>query len=228
MQKSLSFVALSALWLAVNSPVVAHTVTEPAKSPAEHAHQHDKHTHKHDDATSEPQAHKHNHQHDHHHDHKHDHDHDHEGDFTQLGAHVHGAATLTLVLEGNELQVALQSAAYNIVGFEHAPTSTEHKQEVALALDNLAQGAWFNLNREANCEIQGSDASTDLTEPGYSGHGDFYANISLLCQRPAMLQQLDLGLFSLTPALEKIDVQWVLNGQQGATRATLNNSTVRF
>lgn len=221
MQKSLSFVALSAFWLAIHPPVAAHTVTESDKAAQQHSHAHDKHTHAHSDAKSEPHTHQHGHEH-------HDHEHDHDGDFTQLGAHVHGAATLTLVLEGNELQVALQSAAYNIVGFEHAPTSTEQKQEVALALDNLAQGAWFNLNREANCEIQGSDASTDLTEPGYSGHGDFYANISLLCQRPAMLQQLDLGLFSLTPALEKIDVQWVLNGQQGATRATLNNSTVRF
>lgn len=225
MQKSLSFAALSALWLAVNSPVAAHTVTEPAKTAPQHAHQHDKHQHdqhtdEHRHAKAEPHA--------HHHDHDHNHDHEHDGDFTQLGAHVHGAATLTLVLEGNELQLALQSAAYNIVGFEHAPSSTEQKQEVALALDNLAQGAWFNLNREASCEIQSGDANTDLTEPGYTGHGDFYANISLLCQRPALLQQLDLGLFSLTPALEKIDVQWVLNGQQGAASATLTNSAVRF
>jgi hypothetical protein len=43
-----------------------------------------------------------------------------------------------------------------------------------------------------------------------------------------MLQQVDLGLFSLTPALEKIDVQWVLNGQQGAATATLSNSAIRF
>jgi len=220
MQKGLSFFALSAFWLGCQSAALAHPTnaavdvqqtTSQATQTAEHAHKHDE---KHDA--------------DHKHEHDHAHDHDHADEFNQLGAHVHGAATLTLVLEGNELQLALQSAAFNIVGFEHAPSSTEQKQEVALALDNLAQGAWFNLNREANCEIQSSDANTDLTEPGYSGHGDFYANISLLCQRPALLQQLDLGLFSLTPSLEKIDVQWVLNGQQGAASATLSNSSIRF
>lgn len=223
MQKSLSFVALSALWLAVNATGVnAHTKADSATPAHQHNHAHDKQKHQHDNAKAEP----HEHQHDHHHHHAHQHDHD--SDFTQLGAHVHGAATLTMVLEGNELQLALQSAAYNIVGFEHAPSTAEQKQEVALALDNLSQGAWFNLNREANCEIQSGESNTDLTAPGYSGHGDFYANISLLCQRPAMLQHVDVGLFSLTPALEKIDVQWVLNGQQGAATATLTNSTIRF
>lgn len=164
----------------------------------------------------------------HQHAHKHGDMHEHDEDFTQLGTHVHGAATLTMVLEGNELQLALQSAAFNIVGFEQAPKTSEQKQEVALALDNLAQGTWFSVSNEANCEVQGSDANTDLTEPGYNGHGDFYANISLLCQSPARLHQLDLSLFNLTPALEKIDVQWVLNGKQGAATATLVNSSIQF
>lgn len=181
------------------------------------AHQHDK----------APKAEQHNHDHKHDHDHKHAHDHDHD-DMTQLGAHVHGAATLTLVLEGNELQLALQSAAYNIVGFEHAPSNNEQRQEIALALDNLAQATWLTLSRDAHCEVQSADANTDLTEPGYTGHGDFYANISLLCQNPARLQQLELGLFSLTPALEKVEVQWVINGRQGAATATLNNNSIRF
>ncbi len=167
-------------------------------------------------------------QHSHQHAHEHGDEHQHDDEFTQLGTHVHGAATLTMVLEGNELQLALQSAAFNIVGFEQAPKTSEQKQEVALALDNLAQGNWFSVSSEANCEIQGADANTDLTEPGYSGHGDFYANVSLLCQSPARLHQLDLSLFNLTPALEKIDVQWVLNGQQGAATATLSNSRIQF
>ncbi|MDP4944792.1 MAG: DUF2796 domain-containing protein [Alishewanella sp.] len=156
-------------------------------------------------------------------------EHSHEADdFTQLGTHVHGVASLTLILEGNELQLALQAAAATIVGFEHAPRTAEQKQELTLALDILSQGQWLNLSKDANCEIQGSDASTDLTERTYSGHGDFYANISFLCQRPALLQQLDVSLFNLLPSLQTMDVQWVLNGQQGAAKATLGNSQVRF
>jgi len=221
MQKSYAIFALSALWLSCQSVALAHpkptdAVEAPDASTMQRANQ------------QQPSSHDHEHAHDEAHEHDHKHDHDHDDDFTQLGAHVHGAATLTLVLEGNELQLALQSAAYNIVGFEHAPKSSEQKQEVALALDNLAQGNWFTLSTEANCEIQTSDANTDLTEPGYTGHGDFYANISLLCQRPALLQQLELSLFSLTPALEKVDVQWVLNGQQGAASTTLSSGPLRF
>lgn len=214
MQNNLAVAALSALWLVSQAPALAHSA--PTVSDVAPAHQHE---HAHDKETAKRDGHT--------HDHEHHHEHD-SDDFTQLGAHVHGAASLTLVLEGNELQLALQSAAFNIVGFEQAPTTAEQKQEVALALDNLAQGSWFTLNSDANCEIQGGDANTDLTEPGYSGHGDFYANISLLCQRPALLQHIELGLFTLTPSLEKIAVQWVINGQQGAGSATLNNNKVQF
>lgn len=174
-------------------------------------------------AEAHPPHHQHNHNHNHNHSHEHDTD-----DFTQLGAHVHGQAMLTMILEGNELQLALQSAAFNVVGFEHAPTTAAQRQEIAIALDTLAQGNWFGFNPDAYCEIQGADVSTDLTEPGYTGHGDFYANVSLLCQNPARLQQLTLELFSLTPALEKVTVQWVINGRQGAGELSVSSNVLRF
>lgn len=199
---------VSALLLGSISLVQAHPKHHTAEA-SPHNHQDVQHEHEK------------SHEHHHHHDHSHD-------DFTQLGAHVHGQATLTMVLEGNELQLALQSAAYNIVGFEHAPSNAAQRQEIAIALDTLAQGSWFNLSPEAYCEIQGADANTDLTEPGYTGHGDFYANISLVCQNPARLQQLTLGLFGLTPSLEKISVQWVINGRQGAGELTVSNNVQRF
>ncbi|MFT7195339.1 MAG: hypothetical protein ACI8U1_002998 [Rheinheimera aquimaris] len=37
-----------------------------------------------------------------------------------------------------------------------------------------------------------------------------------------------MHVFSLLPTLEHIEVQWIINGRQGATEATLQNSTVTF
>lgn len=159
-----------------------------------------------------------------------EHQHDHEtDDFTALGSHVHGKALLTLVLEGNEMQLAFQSAAQSVVGFEHKPATAEQKQEVEAAIAVFNQADWFSVNQDANCELAQADASTDLTEPhANEGHADFYANYLLLCQRPARLNQLQLHVFSLLPTLEHIEVQWIINGRQGAAEASLQNSTVSF
>jgi hypothetical protein len=148
---------------------------------------------------------------------------EHEG----LGVHQHGHAMLTLVLEGNEMQLAFQSAAQSIVGFEHKPQNSEQKQEVAAAIAVFEQAQWFGFNNDANCELSAADASSDLSElHARAGHADFYANYQLLCQRPARLKQLQLSIFNLIPVLEQVDVQWSLNGQQGAAQATLNSSIV--
>lgn len=168
------------------------------------------------------------HQHEHDHDHQDEHEHD-DDDMPALGAHVHGHAVLTLVLEGNEMQLAFQSAAQSIVGFEHKPRTPEQKQEVAAAIEVFNQAQWFSFNTDANCELVMAEASTDLTEPqANKGHADFYANYQLLCQRPARLDELQLSIFSLVPMLEHMDIQWIINGRQGASQAALSSSTVRF
>lgn len=164
--------------------------------------------------------------------HKHDHQHvadEHDDELVSLGAHVHGHAVLTLVLEGNEMQLAFQSAAQSVVGFEHKPSTAEQKQEVAAAIEVFNQGEWFSFNNDANCELAMAEASTDLTElQANEGHADFYANYQLLCQRPARLNELNLRIFELLPALQHMDIQWIINGQQGASQAALSSSTVRF
>ena len=198
---------------------------QPDTEQPHHKHKHDhvaEHKHEHKAADE----HQHSQAHDHNHDHNHEHAHDDE--FTQMGAHVHGEALLTFVLEGNEAMLALQSAAYNIVGFEHAPSTNEQRQEIQAALAILAKGDWFSISRDAGCQIEQADASTDLTRSNHQGHGDFYANFSLLCHNPARLQEMELGLLQLMPAIERVEVQWILNERQGMSRATLRDSRVRF
>ncbi|WP_166838974.1 ZrgA family zinc uptake protein [Rheinheimera pleomorphica] len=168
----------------------------------------------------------------HRHDHAsgaHEHEHEQHDEAEAFGAHVHGHAMLTLVLEGNEMQLAFQSAAQSVVGFEHQPRSAEQQQEVAAAITVFNKGDWFSVNADANCELAMAEASTDLNQPQASkGHADFYANYQLLCQRPARLTELQLNIFPLLPALQQVDVQWIINGQQGAAKASLSHSTVRF
>ncbi|MGI5309116.1 ZrgA family zinc uptake protein [Rheinheimera sp. WS51] len=146
-----------------------------------------------------------------------------------FGAHEHGKGVLTLVVEGNEMLVAFESAAMNIVGFENKPNSAEQRAEVTAAIDIFNRADWFQFNADANCELTTAEANTDLLDTKFHhGHADFYANYQLLCQQPARLKQLQLTLFNLLPSLEQLQVQWSINGQQGATDASLRQSIIRF
>ena len=62
---------------------------------------------------------------------EHDHDHDHE--HGSLGAHEHGVGRLNAALDGQTLELELESPAMNLVGFEHVATSDADKAKVAAA-----------------------------------------------------------------------------------------------
>lgn len=62
-----------------------------------------------------------------------DNDNHHDEHVEHIGAHVHGEAQLNIVLDGDDLEILLESPAMNIVGFEHAPSTDEQKAVVEAA-----------------------------------------------------------------------------------------------
>ena len=163
------------------------------------------------------------------HSHEHD-DHDH-AEHGSLDAHEHGAAMLNVVLDGQVLELELESPAMNLVGFEHAAKSTADKAKVSAARSQLTQPqVLFGLNA-GDCTISKQEVESPLfakhadshehehehEKSHDSEHSDIHAHYSLDCQKPEELQQLDLGeLFKRFPATEKIQVQLIgPNGQQG-------------
>ena len=59
----------------------------------------------------------------------HDHDSEHAGEKRQLDSHQHGVSTLKIALEGQNMQLELESPANDIVGFEHAPENNKQKAD---------------------------------------------------------------------------------------------------
>jgi len=74
-------------------------------------------------------------------------------EMTSHGSHVHGEATLTFVLDGNEAEVALVTAAGNIVGFEHQPKTADEQQKLQQQLQMLQSGDWFVVDAAAGCKV---------------------------------------------------------------------------
>ena len=161
--------------------------------------------------------------------HAHD-DHEHDHAHGTLGAHEHGVAKLNVVLDGNTLELELDSPAMNLVGFEHAASSDADKAKVAAVRQQLEQPLkLFGLSAAANCteeqqELEsplfGDAAKADDDDDEHAHghpHSDIGAHYQLSCASPEKLTQVDLApLFKAFPATQKINVQLIgPNGQKG-------------
>lgn len=173
--------------------------------------------------------------------HAHDeHDHDH----GTLAAHEHGVAKLNVVLDGNTLELELDSPAMNLVGFEHAASTDADKAKVAAARQQLEQPLkLFGLAQAAGCKDEAQELQSPLFgdaahadddgdahehEHGHQ-HADVNAHYQFTCATPAKLAQLDLRpLFKTFPQTQKINVQLIgPNGQKGV-EATAAKAVVAF
>ena len=164
---------------------------------------------------------------------EHDHDHQH----GSLGAHQHGVASLNVALDGNTLELELDSPAMNLVGFEHAASSDADKAEVAAVRQQLEQPlALFGLAQDAGCSVSAKDLQSplfgDASATGHEHaheHTDIHAHYQLACAQPGKLARLDLGpLFTTFPATQTINVQLIgPNGQKGS-QATPAQAVVAF
>ena len=157
-------------------------------------------------------------------------EHEHHDEHASLAAHEHGAAQLNVALEGQRLELALESPAMNLVGFEHAAVSTSDKAAVARAQQHLQTPlALFGIAAAAGCVITSHELHSPLFEAHAeeheehgneheAEHSDIDANYVLTCSQPQALSAIDLSeLFKRFPATDKIQVQLIgPNGQQGA------------
>ena len=167
------------------------------------------------------------------------------------GAHVHGAAELTLALEGNDLELAFTSPANSVVGFEFRAETPAQREAVATAERQLnAVVTWLtfigttcqltvadvDLSAVKALEPGGKNGHDDGTEHGHEDdahhedetHTDVSAHYRYVCDEGARLQSLRVGSDGLPFGLEKIDVMWVTDVTQGATVLTKDSQTIEL
>lgn len=95
-------------------------------------------------------------------------------------AHVHGEATLNLVIDGNELLLELESPAANLLGFEHAPQNQAQKQQLKKTqsllsnVDSLVELGGLNCQLvSAEIEMPHADHKSDHHDSHHShGHNN--------------------------------------------------------
>ena len=152
-------------------------------------------------------------------------------------AHLHGIAQLTLALEGNVLEISLESPAINIVGFEHRATSEKHIKAVEKATASLQAAKLFLFSGSA-CRLKQArvDMSSVIEQGGQHSHGhkdrdshsEINANYSYECIKGEELETVSVNLISLFPAIETLEVMWLTESQQGAITLTAQSNLIRF
>lgn len=134
-------------------------------------------------------------------------------------AHQHGAARLEVTLDGGALQIALDSPAENLLGFEHAARTDTQKKTVARVEQQLKQPAQlFTPVAAAGCQAEPPRVEIKLPASGSTEtHSEIEAEWRWQCAQPAALAHLDVGLFKAFPRLKELRVQIVTaRGQKAA------------
>ena len=179
-------------------------------------------SHQHDEKHEEKREHA-VHQHDEKHEEKHEH-----------GVHEHGRATLTVAWSKKDLAIDLQTPAYNILGFEYAPSTTEEKKRVIECIETLKTEGLIAPSAEAKCAIIAADVQTGFgaekkSEEEKTNHSDFDVFYTVKCQNPDALKTIDTGgLFAAFSNLTTLQVQWISDRGQSAQTLTPKHPILSF
>lgn len=153
------------------------------------------------------------------------------------GAHEHGAAELTVALDGRELVVELISPLDNLVGFEHAPATDAQRAALAEAGRLLRDAdAMFGVPAAAACGLEHADidspwpmavaapaaehADHAQARPTRADHEEVVATYRFTCARPAGLNRLEVRAFAQFPRLRELRVEHATARGQGAAVLT--------
>ena len=170
---------------------------------------------------------------------EHDHDHEH----GSLAAHEHGVGRLNAALDGQTLDLELESPAMNLVGFEHVATTDADKAKVAAARAQLEKPlTLFNLPKAAGCVVATQklesplfgdkpDDDHDHEAGGHDEHehSEIHGTYKFTCNVPAVLKTLDLTqIFKSFPATQKLQVQLISPKGQSGAEVRPSNPSLKF
>ena len=168
-----------------------------------------------------------------------------------LEAHVHGKASLNLVLDGQSLFIEFESPAYNLVGFEHEPKDQIQQKEVQDSLSLLSRPRKvFGFSAQAGCLVESVSVTTTMAGVGKNtvgyeeehheeehhdhsdgdstnkeSHSEFKANYLMICSEPEKLRTIEFKLFKEFLGLKSVQVQWI-NGESQLLRGSVDSVRV--
>jgi hypothetical protein len=135
---------------------------------------------------------------------------------TEHAAHQHGHAKLNIALEGKTLLLELQVPAEDILGFEHAPQTSQERLKLKQAMALLQQSNQLvALDPAAECRPLPAQIEQHIDNKS-SSHADILGRYAFECQSSAQLHRIEFLLFRQFPTLQDIDYQLITTSSQNA------------
>lgn len=163
--------------------------------------------------------------------------------------HVHGLAEMTVAIENNRVEIAIELPAINAIGFEHKATSLSEVAAVKKAQlllshhENLFSftGGHCQLidksldlsgikkaHRQEKSHMKGHAKSHVKTADNENNHSELVAQYYYHCEKTPELTAITVALFDQFSGLQKIYVMWITQAQQGATTLSATNKVIRL
>jgi Protein of unknown function (DUF2796) len=171
--------------------------------------------------------------------------------------HEHGAATLSVALDGGKLLVDLESPLDNLVGFEHVPRTDQQRAAIKKMEERLQAGdRVLRPAAAAGCTVRavriehpyrtgvaGGVAPAESAKPkaeakgGQSKgkgakteetHAELRATYELECAKPEALDRLEVLFFDAFPGMKRIRAQTASPRGQGSKTLTARSRTLSF
>ncbi|PPR64895.1 MAG: hypothetical protein CFH10_00118 [Alphaproteobacteria bacterium MarineAlpha4_Bin2] len=146
-------------------------------------------------------------------------------------AHEHGAANLSVLVDGKTLEIELHVPGADIVGFEHSAESDNDRAAVARALRTLRENAkLFSPSEAAGCQITEAHAEygKDQQYKADDAHRGFETHRIYTCKSPDRLEYIDVGLFQKFQTLKEVDAAVVGPRGQRGQELTPNDSRLKL
>lgn len=158
--------------------------------------------------------------------------------------HVHGVATLFIILDGVQLDIELLSPAVNILGFEGP--AINHAQQITIekARHIMSQSQRLFQMESATCQLISHrvDFGNTLTVTDHldnqhnthdaksdtEGHNDFGAHYQFHCNNNDQLSSLSTSILTEFSGIQSLQVQWIVNDRQGSALLDNGQSHVIF
>ena len=128
-----------------------------------------------------------------------------------LAPHVHGLAKLDIAVESTALELLLSVPAQSLMGFEHAPQTTQQKAQLAQALNMLKSPA--TVFEAPGCTWQRAEA----TYAQDTEHADFAAHYQAHCTPSRISLE---PFFKQVKDVHKVQVQLISTHGQEAFHLT--------
>src|SRR6266481_2817140 len=153
----------------------------------------------------------------------------------ELGAHVHGIATLQVAVDEKTMTLEFSGPLDNLIGFEHVPTNAKQKAAVKKMVDSLNRAEQFFIPTvDAQCMLQSVKLESLVLKPKTlvdkrdesqrheeeRGHADIDGEFIFACKQIGKLHDLEVKLFDAYPNLHELKIEVATLKKQSSTKLT--------